>query len=578
MRFTSIQERFAAQVLRTPDAIAVVDGQRRVSYRKLDAEADRLAARLVDRGARPQTPVAVLLERSADVVVAFLATLRVGAAYLPLHLAHPDERIRQILDRSGATLALTHAATADRPLPIGIRTLRVDGTSEAGAPPAVPARPDGVAYVMYTSGSTGQPKGVAVTHRGVLDLVADPCWDSGRHDVVPMLAPHAFSVSTYEVWVPLLRGGRVVVAPPGVPDPATLRRLIRDHGVTGLHLTAGLFRVLADEDPTCLSGAREVLTGGDVVSAEAVRGVLEHCPDLTVRATYGQTEATLFTMHAPMTASTPPSGAVPMGRPLHGVGHRVLDERLAPVPDGVVGELYLSGERLARGYPDAPDLTAESFVADPYGPPGQRMFRTGDLVRRDADGVLHFCGRANDQVKIRGFRVELAEVEAALETHPSVAHAAVLAVPAPGGDRRLVGFVVPAGDPVDTADLTVHVGRRLPDYMTPSVVVTLDRLPLTSNGKVDRRALPVPELTAPASGRAPATERERALCEIFADVLGMPQVGPDDSFFDLGGQSLQAMRLVSRIRSVLGLEVTIDVVFDAPSPAALARHLDPVAA
>ncbi|MCI4061234.1 non-ribosomal peptide synthetase [Micromonospora sp. R77] len=579
MRFTSIQERFAAQVERTPDAIAVVDGQRRLSYRDLDAETARLAARLVAHGVRPQEPVAVLLERSADVVVAFLAVLRAGACYLPLHQAGPDERIRRILDRSGAALALTHAATGDRSLPDGVVALRVDGaTGPDGPPPAAGTHPDDVAYVMYTSGSTGQPKGVAVTHRGVLRLVADPCWDTGRHSCVPMLAPHAFSVSTYELWVPLLRGGRVVVAPPGVPDAPTLRRLVRDEEVTGLHLTAGLFRVLAEEDPTCLAGVREVLTGGDVVSAGAVRKVLRHCPDLTVRAMYGQTEATLFTVHAPMTAVDPPADVVPMGRPLHGVGHRVLDERLRPVPDGTVGELYLTGERLARGYVDEPELTAASFVADPDGLPGRRMYRTGDLVRRDTDGLLHFCGRANDQVKVRGFRVELAEVEAALEADPSVAHAAVVAVPVPTGDRRLVGYVVPAAGPVDVAALTAHVGRLLPDYMTPSVVVPLDRLPLTGNGKVDRRALPVPELGPQDGGRAPETERERALCEIFADVLGMPRVGPDDSFFDLGGQSLQAMRLVSRIRAVLGREVPISLVFDAATPAALARWLDPVAA
>lgn len=575
MVFSSIQERFAAQVGLTPDATAVSCGDRRLTYRELDERANRLAHRLTGLGAGPQAPVAVLMERSVDLVVAILAVLKTGAAYLPLHDAYPLERMQWIVDRAEPAALLADKATEQRGLPDCRRTVIVGPDAGPPAPQFAQqaGHPDQLAYVMYTSGSTGQPKGVSVTHRGVLRLVADPSWDGDRHERVLMVAPYAFSVSTFELWVPLLRGGHVVVAPPGTLTVDTLRRLIKEEEITGLHLTAGLFRLVADEAPECFSGVREVLTGGDVVTPTAVRRVLQASPGTRVRVTYGQTEATLFTVHALLTAPPEAGASLPIGRAMDGIRHYVLDDRLRPVPDGDVGELYLAGDRLARGYAGRADLTAESFVADPFAGAGERMFRTGDLVRSTGDGVLEFVGRANDQVKIRGFRVEPGEVESALAGYPGLAHAAVVARADASGDKQLIAYVVPAAGDCDATALRAHTAALLPEYMVPAAFVVLDALPLTPNGKLDRAALPEPDLGSGQAHRAAGNPAQEVLCAVFAEVLGVPQVGIDDSFFELGGQSLSAMRLISQVRSRLGVELPIAVLFDAPTVAGLEQWL-----
>lgn len=576
----SIQEQFAVQVRRTPDAVAVSSGDVQLTYGELDERSNRLAQRLLGLGVGPEDPVAVLMERSANVVVAILAAVKAGGFYLPLHDAYPTKRMQWITDNAGGPVLLTDEAMRARGLPRTGQVIVVDTDRELSAMPAsdpkVPVHPDQLAYVIYTSGSQGHPKGVAVTHRGVLGLALDSCWDSRRHERVLLVAPYAFGVSTYELWVPLLRGGRIVVAPPGDLDVGTLRRLITKEEITGLHLTAGLFRVVADEAPECLAGVREVLTGGDVISPTAVQRVLEKCPDTVVRAMYGATEVSSFATNSPMRAPYQAGASVPVGRPMDNVRIYVLDEHLRPVRPGVAGELYIAGERLARGYFGRPDLTAERFVADPFT--GGRMYRTGDLVRWTPEGLIDFVGRANDQVKIRGFRVELAEVEAALAKYPGLAHVAVVAREAGTGDKRLVAYVVPESGEVDTAALRAHSRSLLPEYMVPSAFVALGTLPLTPNGKLDRRALPAPVFDdVSASYRAPRNARQETLCALFAEVLGVPTVGVDDSFFDLNGQSLLAMRLISRIHTTLGAELTIADLFNAPTVAELDRHLDDTA-
>jgi amino acid adenylation domain-containing protein len=576
MSFSSIPERFGAQARRSPAAVAVAAGGTVLTYRELDARANRLAHRLLALGVRAEAPVAVLMERSADLVTAILAVLKAGACYLPLHSAYPPERMQWIMDMAGGPVLLADPVTRARGLPRGRRTLVLPEEPPPDGPvsdPDVTLHPDQLAYVMYTSGSTGTPKGVAVTHRGVLDLVADPCWDTGYHERVPLLAPYAFDVSTYELWVPLLRGGRVVVTPPGDLEIATLRRLVERERVTGLHLSAGLFRVVAQEAPESLAQVREVMTGGDVVAPTAVRRVLEACPDTRVRAMYGPTEATLFTTCAPLAAPYQPAATVPIGQPMAGVRAYVLDPRLRPVATGEVGELYLAGPRLARGYHRRPDLTAERFVPDPFHGTGERMYRTGDLVRWLPDGRLDFVGRADDQVKIRGFRVELAEVAAVLAEHAGLADLAVVAREQAPGDRRLVAYLVPESRGVDVAALRAHAARRLPDYMVPAGFVVLDALPLTPNGKLDRAALPDPEPEPESAYRAPRDTTEEILCGVFAEVLGVPKVGLDDDFFALGGQSLLAMRLISRVRAALGVELPIATLFDAPTVAELVGQL-----
>ncbi|MGW2157917.1 amino acid adenylation domain-containing protein [Nonomuraea sp. NPDC001699] len=575
---TTVHGHVAEQARRTPDAVAVSAGPVRLTYRELDERANRLAHRLRGLGAGPETPVAVLMERSAELVVTLLAILKTGGCYLPVHSAYPADRRQWIVDSSGTPVLVADRAKAAEGLPTAPAVLIADDDPATSAEPATEPEaatgPDDLAYVIYTSGSTGHPKGVAVTHWDVLGLALDPCWDTGAHERVLMVAPYAFNVSTYELWVPLLHGGTIVVAPPGEPDLDTLRRLIREEEITGLHLTAGLFRVVAEEGADALAGVREVLTGGDVIVPAAVRQVLAACPGTTVRAMYGATEVTLFSTHAPLTAGTELGTSVPVGGPMRDVRLYVLDDRLSPVPGDLEGELYIAGRGVARGYFGRPDLTAERFVADPFGGPGERMYRTGDLVRRNDDGQIEFIGRAGDQVKILGFRVELAEVEAVLAAYPGLAHVAVVAGQSRQGDKRLVAYVVPAADAPDPAALRAHVKTSLPDYMVPTAFVVLDALPLTANGKVDRAALPDPDTEPGSAYRAPQNPRQEILCTVFAEVFGVERVGVDDSIFDLDVQSLLAMRLVSRIRAALGVNLSIGDLFDAATVAGLDEWLE----
>ncbi|WP_445282548.1 non-ribosomal peptide synthetase [Streptomyces sp. DSM 118148] len=579
MGSTSIHERFAAQARRAPDAVAVSAGDLRLTYRQLDERANRLAHRLLLAGVKPGDPVAVLMERSADVVVAILAALKAGAFYLPLHSAYPLPQMQQIVDRVGSPVMLTDLSSEARGLPRTRQIILPAGdpvTAEAPAgDPRVPVGPDAPAYVIHTSGSTGEPKGVEVSHRGVLGLADDSCWDGEAHQRILALAPYAFGVSTYELWVPLLRGGQIVLPPPGDLDVRTVRRLISAHDITALHVTAGLFRLFADEAPDSFASVREVLTGGDVISPTAVKRVLDACPGLVVRAMYGATEVSSFAACATLTAPYEPTAVIPVGHPLDTVEARLLDERMRPVADGAIGELYIAGDRLALGYHRRPDLTAERFVEDPRTP-GSRMYRTGDLMRRGPKG-LEFAGRVGDQIKIRGFRVEPAEVEHVLARQPGVAHAAVVAQEQEGGERRLVAYLVPKTPGLDEAGLRKAVAAVLPDYMVPAAFVELAGLPMTANGKLDRAALPAPAPQT-AAGSAPAAgARQAALCALFSRVLGVPGVGVDDDFFALGGESLQAVRLASRIEAELGYEISVGDVLNHPTVAELDRHMEELA-
>ncbi len=424
---------------------------------------------------------------------------------------------------------------------------------------------------MYTSGSTGVPKGVAVTHRDVFELVSDSIFAPGDHDRVLLLTPYEFDPSTYSFWYPLLHGGTVVIAPEADLTVARLARLMREERITGVDITAGLFRVMAEEDPRCFSDVRVVITGGDIVSPAAVRRALQSCPGLVVRSNYGPTETTLFATSVPWRHAGTVPAPVPIGRPLDGMNAFVLDSGLGLVPAGVVGELYLAGQGLARGYLNRPDLTAERFVANPFDAGGARMYRTGDLVRWTSAGLLDFVGRADSQVKIRGFRIELPEIEAVLGEVGGVRQVAVVARQEQAGEKRLVGYLV-ADAGLDLVALDAHARRRLPDYMIPDAMVVLPELPLTPNNKIDEKALPAPD-AGPREGRAPRGVTETVLCELFAALLGADVVGAEENFFELGGHSLVATRLVSRIRTVLGSDLTVRDVFEAPTPAGLAERV-----
>ncbi|WP_407836839.1 amino acid adenylation domain-containing protein [Streptomyces sp. DSM 116496] len=575
-RARTVVDRFAEFVAARPDAPALRSREERLSYRELDARANRLARQLLIMGVRAETPVAVFMERSADLVVATLAVLKAGGTYVPIHPSYPAARREVIMEETAAPVLLTDRALREDRFTHEATVLVVDEDhpwdGADATDPGVVVHPDQLACVMYTSGSTGRPKGAAITHLDIAQLSHDSWWETGATARVLLHSPHAWDAYTLEAWVPLLTGGEVVLAPAGDLDLPTLRTLIVDERITALWLTAGLFHLLVEQSPECFRNVREVWTGGDVVSPAAVRAALGENPELTVVNGYGPTETTVFATRNPISAGEALGAAVPIGRPLDNMRLYVLDGAMLPVPPGTTGELYVAGAGLARGYAGRAGLTAERFVADPFGPAGSRMYRTGDLVRRCDDGELEFVGRSDDQVKLRGFRIELAEIEEALTRHPGVIRAAVLVRRYRAGDDRLIAYVVPAAGPEapDEERLRDHAAGILPAYMVPAAFVLLDGLPLTSHGKLDRAALPTPEFGAKSVSRVPSNPREEALCALFAEELGLPAVGVDDHFFEMGGHSLLAIRLINRIRTQLGLEFTLRSFFDKPTVGQLA--------
>jgi amino acid adenylation domain-containing protein len=572
---TSLVQLVERWARRTPDAPAVVCSAGTLTYRQLTSQATAVARALIADGVQPDEPVALLAERSADLVVAMLGILKAGACYLPLSSSYPPERCRLILKEAGCRLLLTDGAPVDG-VGVHVRPLKPASNGAVPFPSALPSgeiSPERLAYVMYTSGSTGSPKGVAVTHADVVALVSDHRWQEA-HERVLFHAPHSFDAATYELWVPLSRGGQVIIAPAGQLDAERFRGLIKEHRLETLHVTAGLFRVLAEEDPEAFSGLRQLWTGGDVVSPRAAHRVMEACPELRIFSAYGPTEGTVFAATGSIPRSARPLDSVPLGRALDNMRLYVLDRELRPVPGGVTGELYIAGAGLARGYFRDPAQTAGRFVADPFvahpfGSPGARMYRTGDLASWSRDGSLHYLGRTDDQVKIRGFRIEVGEIEAALAAHPAVAQAAVRVHRGDGEPTRLFGYVIPADGGVDLADVQAALAATLPDYMMPASLTMLSALPLTQNGKVDWRALPIPQ-PAPASGSTPPrTAREAVLCTAIAELLGRESVGVHDNFFEVGGDSLLAIQLAGRLRKK-GLVISARQVFQYGTVAALA--------
>ncbi|PPK66528.1 non-ribosomal peptide synthetase [Actinokineospora auranticolor] len=565
---------FGLRVVAAPDAEAVTDGVVSLSYRELDARSSEFAELLVWRGVGAECVVPVLMDRSVDLVVVLLGILKAGAAYLPLHTDAPHSRLTEVLAGNASPVLVVDDAHADDPFAreqAAVRGIALPGDRAPDGTGAElpPVRPDQAAYVMHTSGSTGRSKGITVTHRGVVDLALDPAWEVTARDRVLFQAPHAFDGSTYEIWAPLLIGGAVVVAGSGRTDAGSVRRVVTEQRVTRVSLAAGLFRVIAEHDPAAFAGLAEVTLGGDVISPEAVRAVLDACPDTIVRTTYGPTEITMCATHTGFRAGDEVPATVPLGGPMSGTRLYVLDQYLNPVPGGVIGELYLAGPGLARGYTANPALTATRFTADPFGAPGDRAYRTGDLARWEVDGTLTFHGRADQQVKIRGFRIEPADVETALTAQPDITQAAVAVHTGANGEKQLVGYYTGTADP---ADLRGALAAVLPDYLVPRHLVPLATWPLTRNGKLDRAQLPAPTHTT--TGRAPRTPREQILRDLFADTLGVDTVTIDDDFFHLGGHSLLALRLTNRINATLDTAATIQTLFQHPTVARLATRLD----
>ncbi|WP_280721380.1 non-ribosomal peptide synthetase [Kitasatospora sp. MAA4] len=574
----TLPELVEAQVARTPEATAVRFEGEQLDFAELNRRANQLARLLAARGAGPGRIVAVALPRSIELVVALLAVLKSGAAYAPLDLDHPAGRLAAILEDTDPVAVVTDTA-AGAALPDGApvlllddaRTEALDEGDLCGNRPA----PEDTAYVIHTSGSTGRPKGAALSHRAICNrlLWMQDTYGLGADDRVLQKTSSGFDVSVWEFFWPLITGATLVAARPGGhKDPAYLAELIHQEGVTTAHFVPAMLSAYLAE-PACArpTRLRRIICSGEALPADLATRAAQVL-GAPVHNLYGPTEAAVD-VTAWVHGSEPTAGVtVPIGRPVWNTRTHVLDAFLQPVVPGAVGELYLAGVQLATAYLGRPALTAQSFVADPFGPAGSRMYRTGDLVRQLPQGELEYLGRTDHQVKLRGLRIELGEIESTLTTHDGIDAAVVLL--RTEHTERLVAYVVPrAGAEADPDGWRAHLARSLPEYMVPAVFTVLDALPVTANGKVDRAALPAPQLPGAADDEQPATVQERILCEVFAQVLGLPRVGPTDSFFALGGHSLSAARVAVRARTALGLEVSIGDLFQEPTAVGLAARL-----
>ncbi|MDT9701576.1 non-ribosomal peptide synthetase, partial [Streptomyces sp. P17] len=593
-----VHELFEEQAARTPDAVAVSFEGTDLTYAELNARANRIAHALIARGAGPETLVGLSLERGPELIPALLGILKSGAAYLPLDPANPADRIAYIVEDAQAPVVVT---TSEHAHLFDVDLLLLGGEGEEGEEegrpetnPAVPGSPENLIYTIYTSGSTGKPKGVALTHANVVRLLqrGHEHYAFSEADVWPLFHSYAFDVSVWEMWGALLFGGRLIVVPYAVTrSPEEFLDLLVREKVTVLNQTPTAFRALIGTDAEL--SLRAVVFAGEKLEVSELRPWTDRFGlDRTALVNmYGITETTVHTTYHRLTdADLDPQAGNPVGHPLADLRVHLLDSDGLLVPVGVPGEIHVGGPGVARGYLGRPRLTAERFVPDPYGPPGSRLYKSGDLARRMPDGSLEFLGRIDDQVKIRGFRIELGEIETALAAHPQVRDAVVLVREDTPGDKRLTAYVTPAGEDAPApGELRSHLAGQLPEYMVPAAFVALHALPLTTNGKLDKRALPAPGQDAlGASGYvAPRTVAEERIAEVWAEVLGLEQVGVEDGFFELGGHSIRAVTLVGRLRA-LGYDLAVRDVFEyrtvariaelvtgRPAPAEAARTVGP---
>jgi aspartate racemase len=578
-----IQELFETVVAQHGSSVAIRCGKEELSYAELNERANQLAHYLRAHGVGPETRVGICLERSLESVIGLLGILKAGGAYLPLDANYPAERLAYMLQDAQPLLLLTQTKFLSQLPNSGANVICLDDAAgsaiarERSDNPLCETTLENLAYVMYTSGSTGYPKGVSVTHRNVVRLVKENNFASlNANEVFLQFAPLTFDASTLEVWGPLLNGGQLVVFPPHAPTLEELGRTIEENKVSTLWLTAGLFHQLVDACPQSLTPVRQLLAGGDVLSVPHVEKALRFMNGNRLINGYGPTENTTFTCcHLIKSAA---DHSIPIGRPLANTQVYVLDENYQPVPIGVPGELYVGGDGLARGYLNRPGHTADKFIPNPFSStPGTRLYRTGDVVRYLPSGELEFIHRVDQQVKIRGFRIEPGEVEHVLEQHARVMECAVNTSTDHTGDKFLAAYVVAGDQKLDPADLRTYLRAKLPEYMLPAAFVFLDALPLTDNGKVDRRALPDVDRAALAKNDkyvGPRTATERVLTEIWTRALHLERVGVFDNFFDVGGNSLTATRVMSRVCSMLNVDLPLRALFESPTIADFAQVVE----
>jgi amino acid adenylation domain-containing protein len=569
---TTVQKVWEQIAAADPSGVVLKQGKTEATRGELNARANRLAHYLRTVGVRPEVPVALMMDRSCDAVTAMLAVLKAGGYFVPLNPDDPLERISQLLDDIKPGVVLIQEHLADRLPTLFAYVLAVDAESETFAeesPDDLPQlnAPDSLAYVMYTSGSTGVPKGVAVPHRAILRLVHMPNFLSVRPgDVFLQAAPLSFDASVFEIWTPLLCRGRLELMPPGPASLAEIAEVMQRGGVTIAFFTTGLFNQLVDHHLDAFRGLRQLITGGEVCSVAHFQKLMTSLPGLRLIHAYGPTENTVFTSCHTVSNSGALTKTVPIGRPINGTRILILDAELNPVPTGVPGELYTGGVGLARGYLRKPDATADRFVPDPFsGVPGARLYRTGDRARWLVDGTTEFLGRLDQQIKLRGFRIECGEIEAALRRHPTVRDAAVVAHTPASGDNQLAAYVTPAeGSMPEPAKLREFLAARLPDYMVPAQFVVLSELPLGRTGKVNRAALHLPytaEAPAQTGGLGPRSALEFRLVRIWEEVFGVVPIGVRDGFFDLGGHSLLATRLLAEVERRLDARISLNTLF-----------------
>jgi amino acid adenylation domain-containing protein len=581
-----IHQIFTDQAEKRPDAIALKFRDQQMTYRQLNARANQVAHRLRELGVGPDVMVGTLLERSLEMVVGLLGILKAGGAFVPLDANYPAERLAFMAADTKAPVMLVQAAVAQKMdskswssatiVPLDGKTSEIDRQSREN--PANLTTAENLAYVMYTSGSTGQPKGVMVNHRAVVRLVKNTNYvELNDRETFLQFSPISFDASTLEIWGPLLNGGCLVVMPADVQALSEIGATIRQHGVTSMWLTAGLFNVMVEQRLDDLRPLRQLLVGGDALSPVHVRKAIEGLPECRLINGYGPTEGTTFTCCHTISHHDAQGTSIPIGRPIANTQVYLLDSENELVPVGVEGELCIAGDGLARGYLNQPDLTAEKFVPHPFSKEsGARIYKTGDLARYRPDSTIDFLGRLDGQVKISGYRIELGEIETVLMHHPGVKSAVVLARQDAPGEKKLAAYIVAKSADCSVNDLRTFLQGKLPAYMVPSAFVLMDSLPLSPNGKVDRAVLPAPEAiqVSPAEApNSPQTEIEQKIASVWQRVLGLKQVSVEDNFFDVGGDSLQLLEAHAELQKTLSPDLVITDLFEYPTVRALAKHV-----